>query len=90
MGDVHGRVLRAFLGSPVVPFSPFFGSRFPYEATNPKGAIFVIWLLGYQVSVMLQLGTLNPMWVVLKITAPFLRVNDRGRLGMRTPKGTVF
>ena len=24
------------LGSPVVPFSLFFGSRFPYKVTNPK------------------------------------------------------
>ena len=29
---------------------PFFGSGFPYKITNPKrGALVIIWLLGYQV-----------------------------------------
>ena len=33
----------------VVPFSPFFGSRFPSKVTNPKRVPFIrIWLLGYQ------------------------------------------
>ena len=37
------------LGSPVVPFSLFLVSRFPYEVTIPKkGALIVRWLLGYQ------------------------------------------
>ena len=30
------------------PFFPFLGSRFPDKATNPKkGALIIIWLLGY-------------------------------------------
>ena len=38
-----------YLGSPVVPFSPFFVSRFPYKFTSPtKGAFITRWLLGYQ------------------------------------------
>ena len=33
------------LGSPVVPFTLFFGYGFPYKITNPKkGALIVIWL----------------------------------------------
>ena len=36
------------LGIPVVPFTLFFGSGFPYEvASQKKGALVVIWLLGY-------------------------------------------
>ena len=38
------------LGSPVVPFLLLLGSGFPCKVTNPqKGALIVIWLLGYQV-----------------------------------------
>ena len=39
------------VGSPVVPFTLCFGDGFPYNITNPnKGALIVIWLLGYQVA----------------------------------------
>ena len=35
------------LGCPVVPFYPFF-QGFPYKIANPKkGALVIIWLLGY-------------------------------------------
>ena len=34
----------------VVPFCPFYGSRFPYDVTNPiKGTLIMLWLLGNQV-----------------------------------------
>ena len=37
------------LGSPLVPFTLFFGYGSPYKVTNPKkGALIKIWLLGYQ------------------------------------------
>ena len=52
------------LGSPVVPFTLFWGSRFPYKVTNPKrGALIRIWLLGYEVGKhqALKPSTLNPM-----------------------------
>ena len=34
------------LGRPVVPFSFFFGSRFPYISQPKKGALMIIWFLG--------------------------------------------
>ena len=37
------------LGSPVVPFTFFFCYGFPYKVATPKkGALIVIWLLGYE------------------------------------------
>ena len=46
LADSHQKLL---LGSPVVPFTLFFGSGFPYKIPNPKkGALIIIWLLGYQ------------------------------------------
>ena len=38
-----------YLGSPVVPFTLFFGYGFPYKVTNPKkGALIIRWLPGCQ------------------------------------------
>ena len=51
----HASLEALGLGSPVILLAqwyplPFFGSGFPYTATNPKqGALIVIWLRGYQV-----------------------------------------
>ena len=48
MEPVIGFLMKLLTCSPVVPFFPFFGSRFLYKVTNPKkGALIMIWVLGY-------------------------------------------
>ena len=43
-------VLMALLGSPVVPFYPLLGSRFPFNVPKPtQGTLISIRELGYQV-----------------------------------------
>ena len=48
----------------MVPFFPVLGSRFPYKVANPKkGALIIVWLLGYQVLLNALCGALKVLGV---------------------------